>query len=43
VKGNSYRALNHFERFKEVPLEWSKETDNWRVALEMNVDELLSV
>jgi predicted ATPase len=40
IKGPKYRALGPFERFSDVPLEWSKDRDNCNVALEMSIDDL---
>lgn len=40
VKGPSYRALGPFERFRDIPLEWSKDVDNWQATVEMTLDDL---
>jgi len=39
VKGASYRALHPFEKLKDVSPVWGKQ-ENWRIAHEMELDEL---
>lgn len=36
-----YQALTPFQEFKTLSLTWAK-TDNWRIAREMNLEELLA-
>jgi AAA15 family ATPase/GTPase len=40
VKGDSYRALQPYEKLKNSSLAWSKE-ENWRIAREMSKDDLM--
>jgi hypothetical protein len=40
IRGDNHRALGPFERFRDVPLEWSK-ADNSRVAMEMSPEDIL--
>jgi hypothetical protein len=39
VKGDKYRALEPFERLKDLTPAWSK-VENWRIAREMTLSEL---
>ncbi len=39
VKGEKYRALEPYERLKDLPHGWAK-AENWRIAREMTVEEL---
>jgi ABC-type Mn2+/Zn2+ transport system ATPase subunit len=40
VKSSKYRALLPYERLKDVPFQWGKH-ENWRIAREMTLDDLL--
>ncbi len=40
IKGATYRALDPFERFSDVNLEWSKNRDNVDAALSMTLDDI---
>jgi hypothetical protein len=39
VRGQKFRGLSEYENLKEAPMPWPKD-DNWRIAREMNWDEL---
>ena len=39
VKGAKYRALSQFEKLTDVVPSWSK-SENWRIAREMDLDEI---
>ena len=39
VKSDKYRALQHYEKLKELSPAWSKE-ENWRIAREMSIRDL---
>ncbi len=40
IKGDGYQALGHFEKLKTARRAWAK-SENWRIAREMNLDELM--
>ena len=39
IKGDEYRALEHYEKLSEIPHSWSK-NENWKIAREMSLDDL---
>ena len=39
IKGDEYRALEHYEKLGEISHPWSK-NENWKIAREMTLDDL---
>jgi len=39
IKGDEYRALEHYEKLSEISHSWSK-NENWKIAREMTLDDL---
>lgn len=39
IKGDKYRALEHYEKLDEISPNWSKH-ENWKIAREMTLDDL---